>query len=127
MFGSYEWFYEWQGPKGNKVPHYIYPKEGEFLVAAGIYPGLSPLDGIPSFSVITTSPNSLMEPIHDRMPAFLHPSEFDDWLNPEQPENLLADMIQPYPNDAISEHIVSKAVGNVRNNTPDLVEPATLF
>ncbi len=120
-------FYEWQGPKGKKVPHYIYPKESELLVAAGIYSGLSPIDGVPSFSVITTSPNSLMEPIHDRMPAFLHPSEFDDWLNADQPEDFLLDMIQPYPDDAISEHIVSKAVGNVRNNSSELVEPATLF
>ncbi|MGB0346179.1 MAG: SOS response-associated peptidase [Balneolaceae bacterium] len=120
-------FYEWQGPKGKKVPHYIYSKEGEFLVAAGIYSGLSPIDGVASFSVITTSPNSLMEPIHDRMPAFLHPSEFNDWLNPDQPEDLLLDMLQPYADDAISEHIVSKAVGNVRNNSSELVEPATLF
>lgn len=120
-------FYEWQGPKGKKVPHFIYPKDDELLVAAGIYSGLSPIDGVRSYSVITTSPNSLMEPIHDRMPAFLHPSEFETWLDPDQPLDLLLDMIQPYPNDAITEHIVAKAVGNVRNNSPELVEPATLL
>lgn len=120
-------FFEWQGPKGKKIPHYIYPKEDELLVAAGIYSELSPVDGTRSYSVITTSPNSLMEPIHDRMPAFLHPTEFEAWLDPNQPTNLLVDMIQPYPDDAIAEHIVSKAVGNVRNNSADLVEPSTLF
>ncbi len=121
-------FYEWQGTKGKKTPHFIYPKnEGELLVAAGIYSELSPIDGTKSYSVITTSPNSLMEPIHDRMPAFLHPTEFEDWLNPEQSINLMVDMLQPYPSDALTQHIVSKAVGSVRNNNADLVEPSTLF
>ena len=120
-------FYEWQGPKGKKTPHYIYSKEGSLLAAAGIYSEFSPLEGMGSYSIITTSPNALMEDIHDRMPAFLHPSEFDQWLDPNQPAELLLDMLQPYPDDALDEHIVSKAVGNVRNNNPELVERATLF
>ncbi|MBO6794509.1 MAG: SOS response-associated peptidase [Balneolaceae bacterium] len=121
-------FYEWQGPKGKKTPHYIHPKnDGELLVAAGIFSDFSPIDGTRSYSIITTKPNSIMESIHDRMPAFLHPSEFDAWLDPDRPDDLLLDMLQPYPDDALSEHIVSKAVGNVRNNEPGLVEPSTLF
>lgn len=120
-------FYEWKGPKGSKTPYYIYPKKEEFLGVAGIYSNLSPDDGRKSFSIITTSPNKVMEGIHDRMPAFLHPSEFDTWLNPEQPEDLLLDMLHPYPDDAIQAHIVSKAVGNVRNNMPELINPSTLL
>ncbi|MFV1883353.1 MAG: SOS response-associated peptidase [Balneola sp.] len=120
-------FYEWTGSKGNKTPHYIYPKEGKFLAAAGIFSKLSPVEGLMSYSIITTSPNSLMENIHDRMPAFLHPSEFDDWLNPDKEEPVLLDMLQPFPDDSLSEHIVSKEVGNVKNNHPGLINPATLF
>lgn len=120
-------FYEWTGSKGNKTPHFIYPKDEGLLAAAGIYSDLSPVDGMRSYSVITTRPNHLMEDIHDRMPAFLHPEEFDQWLNADGEEDLLLDMLQPYPDDALDEHIVPKAVGNVRNNNPDLIQRATLF
>lgn len=121
-------FYEWHGTKGKKTPHYIHPKnDRELLVAAGIYSDLSPIEGTRSYSVITTQPNNLMKPIHDRMPAFLHPSEFDDWLDSDQPSDLLLDLIQPYPDDALSEHIVSNAVGNVRNNYAGLIQKSELF
>lgn len=69
-----------------------------------------------------------MENIHDRMPVILHPSEFDDWLNPENHDSdFLSDFLRPYPDDAITEHIVSKSVGNVRNNGKELIQKAELF
>ncbi len=120
-------FYEWTGTGKNKVPHFIYPTEGTFLAAAGIFSNISPVEGVKSYSVITTRPNSLMENIHDRMPAFLHPTEFDDWLNPNNEQALLLDMLEPYPDDALSEHIVTKDVGRVQNNYPALIEKASLF
>ena len=62
------------------------------------------------------------------MPVILHPEEFDDWLNPENDDpNYLKEFLQPYPNDGIDEHIVSKAVGKVQNNGPGLIEKADLF
>ncbi|MDZ7717850.1 MAG: SOS response-associated peptidase [Balneolaceae bacterium] len=112
-------FYEWAGKKGNKTPHYIYPTKEKFMGFAGIFSDLAPEDKASnkSYSIITTKPNKVMEDIHDRMPVILHPSEFDDWLNPDnQDPDYLTDFLRPYPDDAIDEYIVSKAVGNVRNN-----------
>ncbi|MAL18509.1 MAG: hypothetical protein CL670_12495 [Balneola sp.] len=123
-------FYEWTGSKGNKTPHYIYPKEGKFMGFAGIYSDIAPESSSvgQSYSIITTSPNKLMESIHDRMPVILHPEEFDDWLNPENTDpDFLLDFLEPYPDDALKEHIVPKAVGNVKNNEPGLIEKADLF
>ncbi len=69
-----------------------------------------------------------MESIHDRIPVILHPEEFDDWLNLEHTDsNFLNDFLRPCPDDAIDEYIVSKAVDNVRNNAPGLVQKAELF
>lgn len=123
-------FYEWTGSSGNKTPHYIQPAENGLLGFAGIYSDLSPegKSSTKSYSIITTSPNKLMEPIHDRMPVILHPSEFDDWLNPgmEDPA-YLKEFLRPYPDDALKEFIVSRQVGNVRSNHPGLVEKAELF
>ncbi len=123
-------FYEWAGKKGNKTPHYIYPIRDKFLGFAGIYSDMTPDDAEVqmSFSIITTSPNSVMKNIHDRMPVILHPSEFDDWLNPNNRDpDYLTDFLHPCPDDVISEHIVSKAVGNVRNNHEGLIQKAGLF
>ncbi len=123
-------FYEWSGKKGNKTPHYMYPSTQTLFGFAGIYSNLAPEESTVgrSYSIITTSPNKLMENIHDRMPVILHPSEFDDWLNPDhQDPKFLSDFLQPYPDDAMKEHIVSKAVGDVRNNEKGLIQKADLF
>lgn len=123
-------FYEWTGSRRNKTPHYIHPAEGELMGFAGIYSELAPegKNAERSYSIITTSPNKVMENIHDRMPVILHPSEFNDWLNPDnQDTNFLKEFLKPYPDDAIEEHRVSKAVGNVRNNGPGLIQKTDLF
>lgn len=68
-----------------------------------------------------------MENIHYRMPAILHKSEFDDWLNPDITDpNYLLDLLHPYPDDAISEHIVGK-FGGKNISDPGLIEKADLF
>lgn len=116
-------FYEWSGEKGKKTPHYIQSNQRKFLAAAGVYSDLSPQEGVKSYAIITTSPNALMEDIHDRMPAFLEPEEFEKWLDPDTPIEFLVDMLQPYPDDALKEHKVSKDVGSTRNNHAGLIEP----
>jgi len=118
-------FYEWSGKKGSKTPHYIYPVKEKFIGFAGIYSDLAPEDkqSTRSYSIITTKPNKLMEMIHDRMPVILHPSEFSDWLNPDnQSPDFLTDFLRPYPDDGLDEYIVGKAVGNVRNNNETLIQ-----
>ncbi|MFN1833636.1 SOS response-associated peptidase [Balneola sp. MJW-20] len=120
-------FYEWKGPKGNKTPYYIHAREGVFLGLAGLWSEIrTEGDDHATFSIITTSPNELMEDIHDRMPAILHPSEFEWWLDRDHddPAELL-ELLRPYPSEAMEAYIVSKAVGNVRNDNPELVQPAS--
>lgn len=123
-------FYEWTGKKGNKTPHFIYPKKGGLMGFAGIYSTLAP-EGSPSvmsFSIITTSPNRLMEPIHDRMPVILLQEEFDHWLDPKNTDpEFLTHFLKPYPDEGLQEHIVGQAVGNVKNNDPWLIKKADLF
>lgn len=121
-------FYEWSGSKGNKTPHYIYPKGQPFFAAAGMYSNLGLKDSPhKTFTIITTAANNFMKPIHERMPAFLLPEEFGLWLNPSQNPTTLLDLLRPFPNDAMAEHNVSKAVGNVKNNHSGLIGRATLF
>jgi putative SOS response-associated peptidase YedK len=81
------------------------------------------LDSLYSFSILTTRPNATMQDIHDRMPVFLHSSEWTHWLNPQFGIEDLNYLLDPYPDDGLKSHIVPPAVGNVRNNGPHLIEP----
>ncbi|MEO9884319.1 MAG: SOS response-associated peptidase [Balneola sp.] len=122
-------YYEFSGGKGNKTPNYFYPTDDHFFGVAGIWSPYSPFKDTKSFAIITTKPNSVQEPIHDRMPVILHPTEFDDWLNPDNSLEYIMEMMKPYPEDAMATHVVSKDVNSTRNkiDAPYLIEPTQLF
>ncbi len=118
-------FYEWQqiGPK-TKRPHAIALRSGEPYAFAGLYETWKPKEGPPlkSFTIVTTDPNELMEPLHDRMPVILEPSDYDRWLFPGEPERPPVDLLRPYPAEKMHAWPVSDRVGNVRNDDPSLLD-----
>lgn len=76
-------FYEWTGPDKNKTPHFISAKDGAILAFAGIWERWRDENGeeIISASIITRDANDWMSKIHTRMPAMLHPDDFEAWLD----------------------------------------------
>jgi putative SOS response-associated peptidase YedK len=95
-------------------------------ISAGIWDHWKNPEGetLETCSILTTASNSLIQAIHDRMPVILHPEEFDLWLDREvtEPEKLLS-LYQPYPPDLMEMHRVTPLVNNVRNDSPDCIEP----
>ena len=81
-------------------------------------------DGEPleTFTILTTDPNELMAPIHNRMPVILEPKNYDRWLDPGDPSRLPIDLLRPYPANQMRAWPVDARVGNVRNNDPGLLE-----
>lgn len=71
-------FYEWSGAKGRRRTHRFTRTDGDWFWIAGIWE-VSHEFG-PCFSMITTGANSLMAPIHDRMPAILEEGEVEGYL-----------------------------------------------
>lgn len=66
-----------------------------------------------------------MSDLHDRMPVMLLKEEWNQWLETDNRDTTgLKELLKPFPDDAIDYYEVSKTVNNVRNNTPELVEPA---
>lgn len=127
-------FYEWEPPEDGRTPHWVYRADGHPMVFAGIW--ASRFDEAAdewerTCSIITTDSAGPISSIHDRMPVALVPEVWDAWLDrdlrdPEAAGGLLR-AIDP---DSIMEHIVSRQVNSVKNNTPDLrdkVERETLF
>ncbi|ORX12024.1 hypothetical protein AWC31_36010 [Mycolicibacterium wolinskyi] len=122
-------WYEWKGQKGEKTPFYMYGANGEPLFMAGLWttwrPAGAPKDAPPllSCTIITTDAAGPLADIHDRMPLTISAPDWDRWLDPDSPidEGLLrghGDL------DRIAIREVSRLVNSVRNNGPELIEPA---
>ncbi len=79
---------------------------------------------IQSCTIITTTPNEVGTPIHDRMPVILEPKDYARWLGeePTEPSHLMM-MLKRYPAAAMEVYPVSSRVGNVKNTDAALFEP----
>jgi putative SOS response-associated peptidase YedK len=132
-------WYEWQPSateKKAKTPFYMHAEDGELLFMAGLWTTWrmagAPRDSAPlvSCTIITTESVGPLAQIHDRMPLTISAGDWDRWLDPDAPidEGLLrghGDL------DRIVTREVSRLVNSIRNNGPELIEPAepeaTLF
>jgi putative SOS response-associated peptidase YedK len=77
-------------------------------------------DVLDTCTVITTPANSLLEAVHDRMPMIVAPELYDRWLDPAHAD--VADLIAPYPSDAMAYYPISPRVNNVRHDDALLIE-----
>ena len=120
-------FYEWKTQNRIKQPWFINFKSGDPLAFAGLWETWKSVDGeiVESCCIITTAANSLMEPLHDRMPVILNPDQWDDWLSPkERQADKLLSMIRPYNSDAMQAWPVSCEINRVGiRNDAGLIEP----
>ena len=118
-------FFEWKLEGSHKVPYYIRLSDGAPMGLAGIWEAWKTPEGsfLETFTILTTSANPLITPIHDRMPVILHPDAYDLWLdkdvnNPEQ----LQLLYPPYPADLMTLYPVSTLVNSPRNDNPACIE-----
>ena len=120
-------FYEWQrNPDGRtKTPIYIALKSGTPFAFAGLWESWHSPEGqrIQSCTIITTEPNDLMAPIHNRMPVIIPADAYNLWLDPAERTDL-QDLLVPYAAQEMIAHPVSTLVNNPRNDTLDCLKPA---
>ncbi len=120
-------FYEWQRNSDGrtKTPMYIAPKSGTPFAFAGLWESWHSPEGqhIQSCTIITTEPNDLMAPIHNRMPVILQADAYNLWLDPEERTDL-QDLLVPYSPQEMIAHPVSTLVNSPINDTPDCLKPA---
>ncbi|MCB0980183.1 MAG: SOS response-associated peptidase [Acidimicrobiaceae bacterium] len=133
-------FYEWQAAgegaprsaKGTplKTPMYIHRRDGSPLAVAGLWAAWRDREAGPdapwlhSCTVITTSANAAMVPVHDRMPVILPEEHWAEWLDPAHRDvAALQRLLVPAADDVLTMHEVSRDVNNVRNKGPELIAP----
>jgi putative SOS response-associated peptidase YedK len=131
-------FYEWRRDPvpGRKtpvrVPFYVHAPDGDPLTFAGLWeiwrdPAVASDDDpdawLRTCTIVTTSANSVVAPIHDRMPVLLRADDWDHWLDPAETDiGALEALLVPAPDDAVVAVPVSSRVNRADNDDPSLIE-----
>ena len=118
-------FYEWDRNAQPRQPYAIGPAaDGDMLALAGIW---SPIHGErPTAAIMTTSPNELLAPVHNRMPVILDRGALDVWLDPEADLGHVQSLLRPAPVSGLRMWPVSTAVNKVDVDGPALLRPIEL-
>ena len=126
-------FYEWLKREGKKKqPVFIRRRDGAPMVFAGlweVWKDRSDPDAewLRTCTIITTDANPLITPVHDRMPMLLERDAWAAWLDRSNDDTAsLMDLLVPPPAEVLELWPVGDRVNSVRNNGPELVEPATV-
>lgn len=120
-------FYEWQAAPSGKQPYFIRPVDDTLIGVAGLWERwVRPADGeaIDTFTVVTTEANAMMARLHDRMPVILPVEAHGLWLDNRVPVTEVIEWVRPSEEGLLRHYPVGKAVGSVRNEGPELIEPA---
>ncbi len=97
-----------RGLKNSLLDHWdVWEKEGKKIT---------------SCTIITTSPNKILKPIHDRMPVILNKDEEKEWLKEEEVEKVVK-LLHPYQDDKLKAYAISTLVNSPTNNRPEILEP----
>ncbi len=119
-------FFEWLRKEKEKQAFYIFRQDGAPLALAGLWEHWhSEEEGrdVESCAIITTSANTLVGRLHDRMPVILEPDDFRLWLDPqeESPEKLTT-LLRPSGEDVLEMYPVSKYVNKAQNEGAQCIE-----
>lgn len=120
-------FYEWQTIGKTKHPWYFQFREAQPFLLAGIWESWTSADGVElqTCSLITTEPNDLVRPLHDRMPVILRDAGIDVWLDRQVREPAqLEPLLRPTPAELMTATPVSPFVNSIRHEGPECIEPA---
>jgi len=120
-------FYEWKKIGASKQPYAIVGADGLPLSLAGLWERWKDRvsgNTLQTFTIITTTPNDLCAPIHERMPVILPREKWAAWLGEHEadPGELRWMILRPYSADLMRVYPVGPRVGNVRNNDADLLD-----
>ena len=120
-------FYKWKSSKKKQTPFYIRLLSNRLTAFAGIYSVWESSSGrqVYSFAILTTTANTLVDPVDDRMPVLLQRDSFGTWLQDEPLSGAMHKdlLLKPYPLTEMAVNRVSEQVNDIGNNGPELIQP----
>ncbi len=132
--GFFEWYTPAAADSGSrrrpaKQPFFIHRADGATLALAGLFEVWRPRDAGPdepwlvTATVLTRPSAPNLRLIHDRMPVYLEPATWADWLDTARTDPADVLEVLDRPLGALDAYPVSTLVNSVRNNGPDLLDP----
>ena len=115
-------FYEWVRTAEGKQPHFIHFLDGRPFAFAGLWERWEKGEGEPleTCTIITTTPNELIEDLHNRMPVILPSDRYAEWLEPEPlTGERLQGLLTPHPSGGMEAYPVSTFVNKPANDGPE--------
>jgi putative SOS response-associated peptidase YedK len=119
-------FYEWQTLGRQKFPWLFQRRDESPLLLAGLWEHWRGANGtvLETCALITTTANSVVGAIHDRMPVILQDAALDTWLDPAVDHAAALDpLLTPLPGELMKSTPVSPRMNSVRHEGPDCIEP----
>ena len=118
-------FYEWQKQGSGKAPFCVRPRDDHPLALAGLWDCSRARAGQPleTCTVLTTDANELLQPIHERMPVIISPSDFTTWLEPHALLSRVRQLLRPCPADRLTCYPVDRRVNDPRHDDLRCLEP----
>jgi putative SOS response-associated peptidase YedK len=124
-------YFEWKHDGGRKIPYFLHDPDGQKLAMAGLYeiwrddslPDGDPNRWVWTCSIITRPATDALGGIHDRCPVLVPRGLRERWLDCSDDDPAVAQqLLDAMPEPHLEPRLVSNAVGNVRNNGPELIE-----
>ena len=120
-------FYEWQKQgAGRKQPYFIRPRDGGLFAFAGLWERWHDPQGqlIETCTILTTTANEVMRPLHERMPVIIGAEADALWLDASASADALRALFVPFASEGMEAVPVGPWVSNARNEGPKCLEPA---
>lgn len=121
-------FYEWQKTGKAKQPYCFEVNDGKLFAFAGFWDRWKDPNGnwVNTCSILTTVPNTVTSPVHDRMPVILNPDAYDLWLDPGMRDmDAASELLKPYDARLMRRYPVSTRINNVVNDDEECSKPVT--
>ncbi len=117
-------FYEWKKSGALKQPYLYSVDSDEPFAFAGIYEYWVDEIGkvLVSCSILTTTPNTLISELHNRMPVILEPNNYNTWLAEDYDQNQLLDLCTPLSSEKMRTYPVDPRMNNVSFESPISLE-----
>jgi len=124
-------FYEWEGTPRDRgrghagkkrQPWYFRRTDNRPFAIAGLWEPSVPAEGRGTCTLLTTRPNDLVAPVHDRMPVILGPEEAAAWLDGgRRTEAELRPLLRTFPASVLTAYQVGFAVNNAKFDDPSCI------
>jgi len=115
-------FFEWKANGKAKQPYVIAMRDRQPFAFAGLWENWkdpATQEWVRTYTILTTRPNEVVAPLHDRMPLILHARDYDQWLDKNYDP---ADLIRPFPDDGMVTWPVSARVNKPENDDATILD-----